>query len=178
MEDEDIHPLNNPKAVEVPNDMEYVNQFDKTPEETYDILDHALGQATYPLLVDGFMLIDQVRIVEGSVSGHIAGTGDPDGFLPDREIWVDLQKHNVAEITSEKFLTTVTPNEDDVLRRLVFQFKCFWCGSCKSYHSAKAAYAEGWTVLDDPLRNEISFCPNPDCQEKYEEYSELYERLE
>lgn len=178
MEDEYSHPLDNPKAVEVPNDMEYVNKFDKTPEETYDILDKALGRATYPLLVDGFMLIDQIRIVEGDVSGHIAGTGDPDGFFPDHEIWVNLQRHNVAEITSEKFLTTVTPNEEAPLPMLVFQFKCFWCGSCKSYHSAKAAYAEGWTTLDDPLCNNIAFCPNPDCQEKYDEYSELYERLE
>lgn len=171
---DDIHPLDNPEAIEVPAEPPVMPD-NRTPEQVYDWLEAALSEETYPLLVSGFMLIDQVRFIDGAIHGHIAGTGDPEGFY-DKELWVNLNNHNVRIIVSSEDLVTFTEPKDTPLA--IFQYRCCWCGCAKTYSNKTAASKEGWVTVIDPLGSDWYFCPNPDCREKAMEYRELYDRLE
>ena len=168
--DDEVHPLSIPEEVVVQSDPFFIEKNNsKTPEETYDILVKELQKVKRPLLVSGCMLIDQLRFVDGTISGHIAKTGG-DGFTPN-EIWIDLSDHDIRTLKSE-YLIRVNEPQECILP--VYQFQCRWCGNSHTYVSVKEALKRGWQKVVDPLGSDWWFCPNEDCREMADQYREVF----
>lgn len=173
-DDEEVHPLDIPRALIVPPNKFFISTpSNKTPEETYDMLVEELQKRRTPLLVNGDMLIDQIRFVDGYISGRIAETGKADG-ISEKEIWIDLSGHDVRILNSSPLIEVEEPKE---VYPPVFQFTCRWCGNSKTYTSLSKAKMDGWHEVTDPLGSNWWFCPNPDCDEKHTDYMELFERV-
>ena len=171
----EVHPLGVPEEVVVPPDQFFISKNNnKTPEETYDILVKELQNVKSPLLVSGSMLIDQLRFVDGTISGHIAKTGTEDGFTPN-EIWIDLSGHDIRTLKSDEL---VQVNEQQDYCMPVYQFQCRWCGNSHTYSDVKEARRHGWQRVVDPLNSDWWFCPNEDCREMADQYIDLFDRLE
>ena len=170
-DDNEVHPLGVPEEIVVEPDKFFISEAsNKTVEETYDILVKEFQKCGRPLLVSGKMLIDQVRLVDGTLSGRIATTGDPNG-ISSSEIWVSLHGHDIRTLHSDKLIEV---NEQTEYFMPVFQFQCHWCGNSHTYSSIAAARKVGWLTARDPLGCDWWFCPNSDCREKLEEYREVF----
>lgn len=147
----------------------------QTVTDIYENLFDLLKSTGFPLMVNRSFLVDRVKLEEGVLYGR---SMLPSLSLQEKKlepVWVDITQASIESIQGLNPVAIPSTAWVEVVYPVRLMYVCHECGDRISVTNEREALSLGWTVITDPLGNEMTFCPNSDCQETKDRYQEIFE---